>query len=131
MSEHPNAKRLRGLFEAFSARDVATIADSLAPDAVWHFPGKRGALAGTHAGHAGIFAFLARVGELTNGTFEIDLEAILADEGFAVVFFRGRGSRLDRVLDNPTCLKIRFRDGLAAEFWEFVWDLDAVEEFWS
>ena len=131
MNEHPNEKRLRDLFAAFSARDVSTISDALAKDAVWHFPGKRGALAGSHVGHAGIFAFLARVGELTEGTFEIDLEEILANDRSAVVFFRGRGKRLGRTLDNPTCLKIHFRGGLAAEFWEFVWDLDAVDEFWS
>jgi ketosteroid isomerase-like protein len=131
MTEHPNATRLRNLFAAFRARDVGTIAAVLAADAVWHFPGTRGALAGTHTGHAGIFAFLARVGELTDGTFEIDLEEILANDRSAAVFFRGHGERCGRTLDNPTCLKIRFRDGLAAEIWEFVWDLDAVDEFWS
>lgn len=131
MSEHPNATRIRNLFAAFRTRNLAAIADALAADAVWHFPGKRGALAGSHVGQAAIFAFLARVAELTEGNFEIDLEEILANDRSAVVFFRGHGQRLGRTLDNPTCLKIHFRNGLAAELWEFVWDLDAVDAFWS
>jgi len=131
MNEHPNATRIRNLFEAFRTRDVTAVASGLASDAVWHFPGKRGALAGSHVGHAGIFAFLARVGELTQGTFGLDLEEIIASDRSAVVFFRGHAQRNGRILDNPTSLKIRFHEGLAVELWEFVWDLDAVEEFWS
>lgn len=34
-------------------------------------------------------------------------------------------------LDNPTCLRARLRDGQIAELWEFVWDLYAVDDFWS
>lgn len=131
MNEHPNATRIRGLFEAFHARDVEAIRDALAEDAVWHFPGRDGKLAGDHVGHAGIFAFLARVGELSEGTFSLDLEEVLADDRWAVAFFRGSGRRGDRRLDNPTCLKIRLEAGRAREIWEFVWDLRAVDRFWS
>jgi uncharacterized protein len=131
MSEHPNAARIRGLFAAFRARDVEAIRGTLAEDAVWHFPGRAGLLAGSHAGHAGILGFLARVGELTGGTFELELEDVLANEAHAVAFFRGRGRRRDRELDNPTCLKIRLEAGRAVEIWEFVWDLEEVDRFWS
>ena len=60
MSEHPNAARIRALFAAFRAGDIATIQDSIAENAVWHFPGTRGEARGIAPGHAGIFAFLAR-----------------------------------------------------------------------
>jgi len=131
VGEHPNAALLRGRFRAFEARDVEAIRAAIADDAVWHFPGREGKLAGAHRGHAGIFGFLARVGELTGGTFSIDLEAVLANDELAVAFFRGHGEREGRTLDNPTCLKIRLRDGRAVEIWEFVWDLYAVDAFWS
>jgi ketosteroid isomerase-like protein len=131
VGEHPHAARIRALFAAFHARDLATIREALAPDAVWHFPGRDGRLAGSHVGHAAIFGFLARVTELTEGTFELQLEQIIANDTHAVAFFRGRGKRLDRVLDNPTCLKIRMQDGRAVEIHEFVWDLFAVDAFWS
>jgi ketosteroid isomerase-like protein len=131
MSEHPNAALVRGLFAAFRARDVEAIRGAISEKAVWHFPGRTGKLAGSHSGHAGIFAFLARVSELTAGSFDLDLEEVLANDRYAVAFFRGHARRRGRELDNPTCLKIRLQDGRATEIREFVWDLYAVDEFWS
>lgn len=131
VGDHPNAARIRALFSAFRARDLEAIRGALAEDAVWHFPGRVGQLAGSHAGHAGIFGFLARVGELTGGTFELELEDVLASDTHAVALFRGRARRGERELDNPTCLKIRLEGGRAAEIWEYVWDLYEVDRFWS
>jgi len=131
MAEHPNATRIRALFDAFRERDVDAIRDALSEQAVWHFPGRDGELAGSHAGHAGIFAFLGRVGELTGGTFSLEVEDVLANDRFAVALFHGRGRRGERTLDNPTCLKIRLEEGRATEIWEFVWDLRHVDAFWA
>ena len=43
----------------------------------------------------------------------------------------GRGTRDGKVLDKPICLRLRIDDGRIAEVWEFVWDLYAVDEFWT
>ncbi len=129
---HPNVARIRALFDAFRAGDVDAIRAAFAPDATWHFPGRRGALAGDHTGHDAILAFLGRVLALTEGTFRLNVEGVLADDREGVVFFRGHGRRPDgRVLDNPTCLRIRFAGGRAVEVHEFVWDLEHVEAFWA
>jgi len=132
MQEHPNVGLIRSLFDAFRSGDVAAIQGALAPDATWHFPGERGALAGSHTGHEAILEFLARVVALTDGTFGLDVEDVLANDLHGVVFFRGHGRRPDgRTLDNPTCLRIRFAGGRAVDVHEFVWDLEHVETFWS
>lgn len=131
MSEHPNAILIRELFAAFRVRDIQAIRSAISETAVWHFPGKTGKLAGAHVGHAGIFEFLVRVSDLTGGTFELDLEEVLANDRWAVAFFRGRARRHGRELDNPTCLKVCVQNGRTTEVWEFVWDLYAVDEFWS
>lgn len=130
MSEHPNAQRIRALFHAFHERDLTAIRSAVAEDAVWHFPGHN-LLSGSHRGHAGIFAFLARVGQLTDGSFSLALEDVVANDRFAVVFFRGSARRGERTLDNPTCLRIRLEQGRAVELHEFVWDLPHVDAFWS
>lgn len=130
MSEHPNALRVRALFQAFHERDLDAIRAAIAEDAVWHFPGSN-LLSGSHRGHAGIFAFLARVGQLSEGSFALELEDVLANDRRAVALFRGRGRRGGRTLDNPTCLVIRLREGRASEISEFVWDLPSVDAFWS
>ena len=140
MTNHPNAERVHALFKAFHEGDIETVQAALADDVVWHFPGRDGQLAGSHRGQAAVFEFLALVPGLTGGTFHLDLEDVVAGDELAVAFFRGHGTRAEdsrgdgsppRTLDNPTCLKIRMKDGKAVELWEFVWDLYAVDSFWS
>jgi len=131
MAEHPNATRIRELFGAFRAGDVATIEQVLDPEAVWHFPGQRGRLAGSHRGRDAIFAFLLDVQASTGGTFGLDLIDVLANERHAAVFFRGHAERDGKTLDNPTCLRVRIEDGRVREVWEFVWDLAHVDDFWA
>ncbi len=130
MTEHPNATLVRSLFAAFRDHDIEAVRDVIHEDAVWRFPGATGQLAGAHRGHDGIFTFLLRVGELTDGTFALDLEDVVANDSFAVAMFRGRGRRSDgRELDNPTVLKIHLERGKAVEIHEFVWNLYDVDEF--
>jgi uncharacterized protein len=131
MPEHPNATRIRELFAAFRSGDIETIRAVIAEDAVWHFPGRRGQLAGNHRGRDAIFAFLLNARALTDGTIHLELIDVLANEVHAVALFHGHGQRQGRTLDNPTCLRIRLDQGQVIEVWEFVWDLFAVDEFWS
>jgi hypothetical protein len=131
MPEHPGAARIRGLFQAFRDRDLAAIQAAIPEHAVWHFPGRKGALAGSHRGREAILAFLARVVALSEGSFRFEIEDVIASDTSAVAFFRGSGRRQGRTLDNPTCLRMRIPDGRIVEVWEFVWDLYAVDEFWA
>lgn len=130
-SEHPNATRIRALFAAFRNADLATVQATIPEDAVWHFPGRRGKLAGAHRGRQAILQFLMSVPQLTNGTFHLELEDVLANDTNAVAFFRGSGTREGKTLDNPTCLRMRLVDGQVVEVWEFVWDLFTVDDFWA
>ena len=131
MSEHPSAVRIRALFRAFHDRDLAAIQAAIPEHAVWHFPGRRGALAGSHRGRDAILAFLGKVVALSGGSFRLELEDVIAGDRSAVALFRGSGSRGGRTLDNPTCLRMRLEAGQIVEVWEFVWDLYAVDEFWA
>lgn len=129
--EHPNAARVRRLFEAFRSADLAAIQELIPEDAVWNFPGRRGRLAGRHVGREQILQFLLSVGALTGGTFHLELLDVTGSDDNAVALFIGTGEREGRRLRNPTCLHFRLRDGKVAEVWEYVWDLEHVEEFWA
>jgi ketosteroid isomerase-like protein len=131
MSEHPNAQLVRDLFTAFRSADVSSILATIPEEAVWHFPGRSGKLAGEHRGRDAILAFLANVQALTAGTFHLDLIDVVANDRYAIALFRGRGKRDGKTLDNPTCLRIHLERGRIREVWEFVWDLYAVDDFWS
>ncbi len=129
--EHPNATAVRALFDAFKSADISTIRATIPENAVWHFPGRKGKLAGSHRGRDAILQFLMNVTGLTAGTFHLDLIDVLANDHWVVALFRGHGERDGKTLDNPTCLKMRIENGQVAEVWEFVWDLFAVDEFWA
>lgn len=131
MTEHPNAVFVRRLLDAFGNGDIATIDAAVAPDVVWHFPGRSGRLAGDHRGRDEVFTFLADVVGLSEGTFGLEVVDVVAGDERAVVLFRGHARREGRVLDNPTSLVLRLGDGKVLEAWEYVWDLYAVDEFWS
>ncbi len=131
MTEHPNATLVRGLFAAFQSGDLDAIRRVIPADAVWHFPGRSGNLAGAHRGRDAILQFLLQVVQLTGGTFHLELIDVLANDSHAVALFRGHGERAGRTLDNPTCLRMRLANGTISELWEFVWDLYAVDAFWS
>ena len=131
MTEHPNTALLRRLFKAFAERDVATVQSIIAEDAVWRFPGARGALAGEYHGRDEIAHFLGSVPKLTGGTFHLEVHDVAASDDRAVVLFTGRGERNGKTLENPTALVVSIRDGQAVEFSEYVWDLPAVDDFWS
>jgi len=119
------------LFDAFARRDVAAASAMIAEDAVWRFPGQRGALAGDHCGREAIFAFLFKVMEMTGGTFHSERVALVGDETCAFLHFIGRAQRGAKQLENPTCLMLVFDGGMLVEAREWVWDLDHVEDFWS
>jgi ketosteroid isomerase-like protein len=129
--EHPNAVLVRDLFRAFRENDLAAIERVIPEHAVWVFPGQRGKIAGRHEGRGGILGFLMNVMSLTEGTFHLDLEDVIAGDRNAVALFRGHGRRGDKVLDNPTCLRMRIEDGQIVEIFEFVWNLYEVDDFWS
>jgi ketosteroid isomerase-like protein len=128
---HPNVERLRALFAAFRKGDIKTITDTIDDGAVWHFPGRRGKLAGSHRGRAGVMEFLMKVPALTGGTFRLELEDVLANDTNAAAIFRGSAQRGGKILDNPTVLRMKLKDGRVTEVWEFVWDLNHVEDFWA
>lgn len=119
------------LFAAFASRDIETLTHAIAPDAVWRFPGRTGQLAGEHRGREAIFRFLLDVVSLTDGTFHMDRRGLVGDATTAYAEFVGRGSRAGKTLENPTCLKLVFRDGALVEAQEWVWDLAHVEDFWA
>jgi len=131
MADHPNAERVRKMFRAFREGDVATILAIIPEDAVWHFPGRRGQLAGEHRGRQAIFAFLMKVQSLTGHTFHLDLLDVLANDTHAVALFHGNATRNGKALSNPTCLRMRLEGDQVVEVWEFVWDLYHVDDFWA
>jgi ketosteroid isomerase-like protein len=115
MGDHPNADALRKGYEAFAAADMETVAALFADDIAWHQAGN-GPLSGDFAGKDAVFGNLAKLAELTAGTFRQEIHDLLANDEHAVVMvetwwekphpFRGKGVHVWHL-----------KDGIATEAW--------------
>jgi ketosteroid isomerase-like protein len=70
--EDKNIARVRTGYDAFNARDIATLATLFSHDVIQHVPGD-GPLAGDYKGIEGVLGYYGRLGELTGDTFHADL----------------------------------------------------------
>lgn len=130
MSEHPNARRTREGFDRFIAGDPEGLLELFAPHAVWHVPGGN-AMAGDYVGLEEILAFLRRTREVTDGTYQVELLWVVADDEHVVPLYRARGRRGERTLDIEQALFIRVEDGLWVDVRAQPLDQAAFDAFWA
>ena len=130
MAEHANASLLRRGFEAFDKGDMAALTEVFAQDVVWHVPGDS-QLSGVHRGRDTVFAVFAKVGELSGGTYKIDVHDVLANDEHAVALTRGTGSREGKQLNSLDAAVYNMANGKVTEFWFFAEDQRLTDEFWS
>jgi len=130
MADHPNATLIRKGYEAFSAGDVATLTELIAPDAVQHMPGHN-RFSGDHRGVQNILAMYGQLAELTGNTFRVDLEEVYANDDTVVTVYHATGDRGDKHLDNRHALVFTMRDGHAVELNDIATDSEADDKFWA
>ncbi len=130
MADHPNATLLRNGYEAFGKGDMATITELFSEDVVWHLPGNN-QLSGVHRGRDAVFAIFAKTGQLSGGTFKIELHDVLANDEHAVALTRATASREGKTYDSLDTDVCHLSGGKVTEFWSFAEDQRATDEFWS
>lgn len=127
---HPNEELARRGLEAFRTKDMATLNELFADDIVWHTPG-RSPMAGDKKGKEAVFEFFQKTAEMTGGTFNVEIHAVMADDDHAVSLLRVSGQRDGKSLDMPVVQVLHIKEGKATEVWTHPLDLYAVDEFWS
>jgi uncharacterized protein len=127
---HPNEDLVRRGYEAFATGDMATLNELFSDDLVWHVPGHN-PLSGDFHGKDEVFSSFQKVGELSGGTFKLDIHAILADDEHAVVLTRSTGQREGRTLDDKTVQVFHLKDRKVTEQWLYPGDVGATDAFWS
>lgn len=132
VADHPNVDRCRRMYETFNAGDSGALRAMLSPDITWNVPG-RGRLAGPKHGHDELFEFFERVGWQQSETrFHIDLRDVVADDDHMVAVVHFHHERDDAVFDQDGVELYRLAaDGRIAEFWAFVHDSRAFDEFFG
>jgi ketosteroid isomerase-like protein len=128
---HPNEDLVREGFAAFGRGDMDALRKQFwADDIRYHVPG-RSPIAGDYEGTEQVIQFLARVFELTGGTFSSELHDVVANDEHAVALLTIRGERAGKQLNDNTAETFHFRDGKVSEAWFHQTDLYAVDEFFS
>ena len=131
MGADENAAVIRRGYEAFNAGDMETLTELFDENASWHTPG-RSSLAGDHEGRDAAFAQFGRYGGETGGTFQAELQHLLADdEGRVVGIHHNSAEREGKHLDVDCCIVFEVQGGRIVSGREHFYDLHNWDEFWS
>ena len=126
MSEHPHVALLRGAYAAFGKGDIPALDDVFAEDIRWHEPG-RNQLSGDYEGRTAVYDLFDRLMAITEGSFRIEVRAILADDHHAMTLVDCSAHRGEQSFSVTNVHVSRMRDGKVAEFWETTGDQYAVD----
>lgn len=127
MTEHPNVARIRDGYAAFAKGDFAALDDVFAEDLQWHEPGKN-QLAGDYKGRAEVYAHFGRLAQVLEGSLQMDIQALFADDDHAVALVTSSARRGDRSLEGYGAHIFRLRAGMVVEFWGAPTDSYAFDE---
>ena len=131
MGAEENVAIMRRAYEAFNAADIDTLIELFDESAVWHLPG-RSSLANDYQGREATFAYFAGLGQKTGGTFQAELQHLLADDDDRVVGIqRSTAERDGKRLDVGNCIVFELNDGRITDGREHFHDLYAWDEFWA
>jgi len=89
---HPLETVIREAYAAFGRGDVDGYLRACTEDFTFHVPGQSG-IAGTYAGKQGVYDLAGKAMSITRGTFQEDVEDVLANDHHAVVLARHRFMR--------------------------------------
>jgi uncharacterized protein len=127
MADHPNIARMRDGYAAFAKGDFNTLNDLFAEDVLWHVDG-RNQLAGEYRGRDAVYGFFGRLMELTEGSFHLDVLALLADDDHAMALVTESASRGGRRAETLNVHVFRMRDGVVLESWDASTDQYTLDE---
>jgi 2'-5' RNA ligase len=115
---------------AYAGGEIDRLRPLLAPDVVWHVPG-RSRIAGEHQGPDAVLAYFDARRRLTDTTFRVTVHDVLAAGERVIQLAGGRAVRDGAELRWETVGIFRVADGRIAECWLVPFDLYAFDEVWS
>lgn len=126
---------VRKAYGALATGDPAQIAQYWDEDMVWLVPGHN-PLSGWYHGRDAFIGFMARVGELSGGSFHMDTVTVMVNDDYSTDVTRNRGTRAgheDVKLDIDVAHVLRWRNGkvIAGKGGIFGDGTDQYDHFWA
>ena len=111
MGADENAAVVRRGYEAFNAGDINALTEIFDESAVWHLPG-RSSMANDYQGREATLAYFGQIGQKTGGTFQAELQYLLADDDDRVVGIqRSTAERDGKRLEVGNCIAFQLKGG--------------------
>jgi ketosteroid isomerase-like protein len=130
---HPDIAVVKQFHQALISNDADALRELLADDALWSITGKS-QLAGEHKGAVPIIDLVAKMHELTGGTFRPwndDSHDELTSEAHTVLSDRFLANRPGKELDSHEAIFLHAEDGKITSLFHYFGDQYAFDEFWS
>ena len=121
---------VRSGYDAFARGDVEAVLAIFDPDILWHVPG-RGPLSRDYRGPSEVLGFFEHFMQLSQGTFRIQLDDVLAKGDTVVALCTESAERGGRAWSSPQVHVWTVKDGRVTRFWQFQGDQQTEDEFWS
>lgn len=126
-----DAEIMQSGYDAFASGDVPAVLAILAEDIDFRIPGDN-LVAGTYTGHDEVVGFFQKLGELSNGTFNVTVRELFDNGTGTVVALCTLGGERNGQSPNFDTVQVwRFADGKATSFREFNDDQAGLDAFWS
>jgi len=130
MAEDTYGSLVRRAYQDFESGDLDLLGVVMAPDVVWHEPG-RSSLAGDYKGPEAVLGFLQRLKAKSGGTFQIEILAVLSEPERAVVLQRETATRNSKTLDVVVAVDFEVHHGKITEVTVYQADTYQFDEFWE
>ena len=125
-----NQALILSAYDAFSGGNIQNVFALFAEDILWHVPG-RGPLSGNYRGHAEVLGFFQHFMALSDGTFRIQIDNVLAQDDQVVVLCTQSAQRGGHSWSSRQVEVWTVKDGRAAVYWQYQGDQQTEDEFWS
>jgi hypothetical protein len=124
-----NQELIERAYQAFARGDIPTVLEVLAVDIHWHVPG-RGPISGDYHGHTEVLGFFEHFMQLSQGTFQIQIEDVLAKGDRVIVLVTESARHNGREWSSPQVHAWTVKNGKANVFRQFQGDQQTEDEFW-
>jgi ketosteroid isomerase-like protein len=121
---------IREAYAAFARGDLDGYFGACSED--WNFNvAGNGAIAGTYRGKQGLYDLAGKAMSATGGTFQEDVEDVLANDRHGIVLARHRFTRDGQQQEYRTVHVCEIRDGKLVACWEHPRDQAAFDAAWG
>ena len=127
---HPLEATIREAYAAFGRGDVDGYLRPCTDDFTFNVPG-RGGISGTWMGKQGLYELAGKAMAITGGTFNEEVEDVLANDRHAVVLARHRFTRDGTSRDYRTAHVYEIREGKLTQCFEQPRDPSSFHDAWG